>query len=78
MEYTLFTQMSILNHHKRPNFAAYVDYIFKDFIELSGDRLYGDDPSILGGVASLDGIWRKKLNSIILWRILKDFGNHCV
>lgn len=56
MEYTLFTQMSILNHHKRPNFAAYVDYIFKDFIELSGDRLYGDDPSILGGVASLDGI----------------------
>ena len=56
MEHTLFTQMDILNHHSRPNFSAYIEYIFSDFIELSGDRLFGDDPSILGGVASLDGI----------------------
>ena len=56
MDNTLFTQISILNHHSRPSFAAYINYIFTDFIELSGDRLFGDDPSILGGIASLDGI----------------------
>lgn len=56
MEHTPFTQMSILNRHSRPNSAAYIDCIFTDFTELSGDRLFGDDSSIVGGVASLDGL----------------------
>ena len=54
MDYTFFTQKRILNHHSRPNFATYIDYIFTDFTELSGDRLFGNDLSILGGVALLD------------------------
>jgi len=56
MEHALITQMSILNHHSRPNSAAYIDYIFADYIEFSGDRLFGEDPSIIGGVASLEGL----------------------
>ncbi|MCK4846994.1 MAG: acetyl-CoA carboxylase carboxyltransferase subunit alpha, partial [Deltaproteobacteria bacterium] len=28
---------------------------FEDFVELHGDRLYGDDPAIVGGLATLDG-----------------------
>ena len=56
MEHSIFTQMSILNHHSRPNSATYIDYIFTDYIEISGDRLFGDDPSILGGIALLDDL----------------------
>src|SRR5690606_8827205 len=33
----------------------YIDYLFEDFIELHGDRSYGDDAAIVGGVASFDG-----------------------
>ena len=33
----------------------YIHYIFPDFIELSGDRLYGDDKAIFGGLATLNG-----------------------
>lgn len=33
----------------------YIDTIFDDFMEFHGDRLYRDDPAIVGGVAYLDG-----------------------
>lgn len=46
----------IINHVNRPNTIDYIHFIFSDFIELSGDRLYGDDPAIIGGVASIDNI----------------------
>lgn len=39
----------------RPNAQRYIKDIFEDFIELHGDRLYGDDPSIIGGIALFDG-----------------------
>ncbi|SFE63653.1 acetyl-coa carboxylase alpha subunit [Trichococcus pasteurii] len=32
-----------------------IDGIFEDFIEFHGDRRFGDDPAIVGGIASLDG-----------------------
>lgn len=39
----------------RPTGAAYIENIFEDFIELHGDRRFGDDPAIVGGLATLDG-----------------------
>lgn len=33
----------------------YINEIFEDFMELHGDRLYRDDPAVVGGIASLDG-----------------------
>lgn len=47
-------QFRILNHNKRPNAKEYIKYIFSDFIELSGDRLFGDDSSIICGLALID------------------------
>jgi acetyl-CoA carboxylase carboxyl transferase subunit alpha len=47
------TQLS--RHPGRPYFLDYVELLFTDFFELSGDRLYGEDPSIVGGWARLDG-----------------------
>ncbi len=40
----------------RPTGLSYLQHIFEDFIELHGDRRYADDPAIVGGIASLDGM----------------------
>jgi len=47
------TQLS--RHPARPYFLDYVELIFTDFFELSGDRHFAEDPSIVGGWARLDG-----------------------
>lgn len=39
----------------RPNAIEYMELIFEDFIEMAGDRLYGEDKSIVGGIATLEG-----------------------
>lgn len=40
----------------RPNVRDYIKNIFAEFYELHGDRLMRDDPAVIGGIASLDGI----------------------
>ena len=47
------TQLS--RHPSRPYFLDYVELVFTDFFELAGDRHFGEDPSIVGGWARLDG-----------------------
>lgn len=44
--------LKAIRHKERPNAKYYIENIFPDFLELCGDRLYGDDPSILGGIAT--------------------------
>jgi acetyl-CoA carboxylase carboxyl transferase subunit alpha len=39
----------------RPNTQDYINLICEDFVELHGDRLYGDDPAIIGGIGTIDG-----------------------
>ncbi|WP_010303750.1 acetyl-CoA carboxylase carboxyl transferase subunit alpha [Kurthia senegalensis] len=40
---------------ERPTTLDYVSYIFDDFIELHGDRHFGDDAAIVSGIASFEG-----------------------
>ena len=40
----------------RPVASDYIEKIFENFMEFHGDRQFADDPSIIGGVALLDGI----------------------
>ena len=40
----------------RPTGLSYIEHIFEDFFELHGDRRYADDPAIVGGIATLDGM----------------------
>ena len=40
---------------ERPRSRDYISRIFLSFIELHGDRCYGDDPAIVGGLADLQG-----------------------
>lgn len=45
----------VARHPARPHFKDYVGFCFSDFLPLGGDRLYGDDEAIMGGLATLDG-----------------------
>ena len=49
-------KLEIAQNPLRPNAKDYIESIFSGFIELHGDRLYGDDPSVIGGVAILNNI----------------------
>ena len=44
----------LARHPGRPYTLDYINEIFTDFDELHGDRTYGDDPAIVGGLARLD------------------------
>jgi len=46
--------LQIARHQERPNFSDYTNLIFTNFTELHGDRLFGDDNSIRGGIAFLN------------------------
>ena len=39
----------------RPNTREFIDKLFENFMEMHGDRLFADDGSIVGGIASFEG-----------------------
>ncbi len=45
----------LARHPQRPYLSDYIRHVFTDFQELHGDRAFGDDPAIIGGMARLDG-----------------------
>jgi acetyl-CoA carboxylase carboxyl transferase subunit alpha len=50
---TPMQRVQVARHPKRPYTLDYVEMVFTDFVELKGDRLYRDDPAIVGGWARL-------------------------
>jgi acetyl-CoA carboxylase carboxyl transferase subunit alpha len=52
---TPWQRVQIARHHDRPTTLDFIERIFTNFIELHGDRLFGDDPAIVGGIAMLEG-----------------------
>lgn len=48
-------RVALARHPERPNVRRYIEAIFTDFFELHGDRLFGDDMAIVGGVARFGG-----------------------
>jgi acetyl-CoA carboxylase carboxyl transferase subunit alpha len=53
---TTAQKMQLARHPHRPTTMDYIQAIFSDFVELHGDRLYGDDLAIVGGLAKLNGV----------------------
>ncbi|WP_018886074.1 acetyl-CoA carboxylase carboxyltransferase subunit alpha [Paenibacillus massiliensis] len=49
-------KMHLARLHQRPTSLDFIELIFTDFIELHGDRLFGDDLAVVGGIARLNGI----------------------
>jgi acetyl-CoA carboxylase carboxyl transferase subunit alpha len=49
-------RVQLARHPQRPRTLDLVPVIFDDFYELHGDRLFGDDPAMVGGPARLEGV----------------------
>ena len=52
---TRWQRVQIARHPQRPYTIDYIEHLTEDFIEQHGDRLYGDDPAIVGGFARFKG-----------------------
>jgi acetyl-CoA carboxylase carboxyl transferase subunit alpha len=52
---SIWRRVELARHPDRPYSMDYINQIFEGFIELHGDRAYGDDPAIIGGLAFLEG-----------------------
>jgi len=51
----VWTKVQLSRHPDRPYFRDYLALLFEDFVELHGDRAFGDDPSIISGFARFHG-----------------------
>ncbi|MBI2174280.1 MAG: acetyl-CoA carboxylase carboxyl transferase subunit alpha, partial [Candidatus Omnitrophica bacterium] len=52
---TPWQRIQLARHPLRPYTLDYITLIMSEFVELHGDRLYGDDKAMVGGVARLNG-----------------------
>jgi len=50
---TAWERVELARHPQRPYTLDYLQMAFSDFLELHGDRLFGDDAAIVGGLATL-------------------------
>ncbi|HSU79874.1 MAG TPA: acetyl-CoA carboxylase carboxyl transferase subunit alpha [Candidatus Angelobacter sp.] len=48
-------RVQLARHMDRPTTLDYIPHLFTDFLEMHGDRLYGDDEAIVAGVANFHG-----------------------
>lgn len=48
-------KMHLARHQGRPTSLDLINLIFTDFIELHGDRMFGDDLAVVGGIGKLNG-----------------------
>lgn len=49
-------RLDLIREKNRPTINDYIPLIFDEFCEMHGDRLYGDDGAIVGGIANFRGI----------------------
>ncbi len=52
---TGWQKVQLSRHPERPYTLFYIEKIFKRFVELHGDRYFGDDKAIVGGIGKLNG-----------------------
>ncbi|HEY7305862.1 MAG TPA: acetyl-CoA carboxylase carboxyltransferase subunit alpha [Bryobacteraceae bacterium] len=48
-------RVQLARHPKRPHSRDYIQSLITGFVELHGDRFFGDDPSIIGGMGFFEG-----------------------
>src|SRR5208337_1972365 len=75
---TPWQKYMVAQHPERPYTLDYINLMVQDFIELHGDRRFGDDPAIVGGIGKING------NPVVVIgyqkgrgtkeRILRNFG----
>ena len=52
---TAWQRVLIARHPDRPHTLDYIQRLCTDFVEMHGDRLFGGDAAIIGGLACFDG-----------------------
>jgi acetyl-CoA carboxylase carboxyl transferase subunit alpha len=52
---TPYQKIQLARHPDRPYCHDYIRLLMKDFQEFHGDRLFGDDPALIGGLANFEG-----------------------
>ena len=52
---TPWQKTQVARHPERPHFHDYIAGLAEDFMPLSGDRAFADDPAIIGGLARIEG-----------------------
>ncbi len=52
---TPYQKIQLARHPERPYCLDYIKMMTTDFLEMHGDRGFGDDPAVVGGLANLDG-----------------------
>ncbi len=50
-ELTPWQKAQVARHPERPHATAYIERLFTDFTALAGDRVFGEDSAIIGGLA---------------------------
>lgn len=75
---TPWQKVQIGRHPERPHFLDYIKGMVEDFMELSGDRLYGEDQAIIGGIGRFRGqtvmIMGQEKGADIESRLKHNFG----
>ena len=77
-ELTPWQRVLICRHTKRPRSVDYIDHLFDEFVEISGDRLFRNDPAIVTGLGTVGDrkfavIGQEKGNDTES-RIFRNFG----
>lgn len=75
---TAWDVVKIARHPQRPYTSDYIPRIFTEFEELHGDRHFGDDKAIIGGVARLDGkpvmVIGEEKGRTVAEKVMRNFG----
>jgi len=70
--------VKVARHPKRPYSMDYIERVFTEFDELHGDRHFGDDKAILGGVARLEGkpvmVIGQEKGRAVKDKVMRNFG----
>jgi len=54
-ELSVWQRVQLSRHPDRPYFLDYLERLFEEFVELHGDRTFGDDPAVVAGFARFGG-----------------------
>lgn len=75
---TAWDIVKVARHPHRPYTSDYISRVFTEFDELHGDRHFGDDAAIIGGVARLDGkpvmVIGEEKGRTVNEKVLRNFG----
>ncbi len=75
---TAWDIVKVARHPQRPYTSDYISRVFTEFDELHGDRHFGDDKAIIGGVARLDGkpvmVIGEEKGRTVHEKVMRNFG----